>query len=46
MQAENTANQNRLKDVYEITKSIAVSKSGLKIRDGSLHKTDEDIPNR
>ncbi len=33
MQAEIAANQNRLKDVFEITKSIAgkVSKSGLHI---------------
>ena len=50
MQAENAANQNRMKDVYEITKSIAgkVHKSGSHIRDkdGSLLKTDEDIPNR
>ena len=50
MQAEIAANQNRLKDVYEITKSIAgkVSKSGSHIRDkdGSLLKTDEDILNR
>ncbi len=49
MQAEIAANQNRLKDVYEITKSIAgkVSKSGSHIRDkdGSLLKTDEDILN-
>ena len=35
MQAENAANQNRMKDVYEITKSIAgkVHKSGSHIRD-------------
>ena len=50
MQAENAANQNRMKDVYEITKSIAgkVHKSGSHIRDkdGSLLKTDEDILNR
>ena len=40
MQAENAANQNRMKDVYEINKSIAgkVHKSGSHIRDkdGSL----------
>ncbi len=35
MQKEIAANQNRLRDVYEITKSIAgkVSKSGSHIRD-------------
>ena len=35
MQVEIAANQNRLKDVYEITKSIAgkVSKLGSHIRD-------------
>ena len=47
MQAENAANQNIMKDVYEITKSIAgkVHKSGSHIRDkdGLLLKPDEDF---
>ncbi len=50
MQAEIAANQNRLKELYEITMSIAdkVSKSGshIKDKDGSLLKTGEDILNR
>ena len=48
--AENAANQNRMRDVYETTKIMAgkyhKAASHIRDKDGSLLKTDEDILNR